>query len=112
LIVEDDPDTAQLLGEVCRLGGYASTCASTLRDGLARVRRRRPDLILADINLPDGDGLEICRLTSQIPVIALSASPTKSLSRRARRAGCAGYLVKPFSILSVMECLRRWRRGD
>jgi AmiR/NasT family two-component response regulator len=71
-------------------------------DGLSAVkltRDLRPDILLMDIKMPDMDGIEAARILTEerlAPVLLLSAYSQQELIQRARQAGVAGYLVKPF----------------
>lgn len=100
LIVEDDV----LLGGGVRLflekQGYAVSCACSVDE--ARQALEKPyDLILLDINLPDGSGLELCRQireTSNIYIIFLTSNDTEQNMIEGFETGCDDYIAKPFSI--------------
>jgi DNA-binding response OmpR family regulator len=109
LIVEDDAEICNLLVEALgELGGYATYVACSIN--MARVSMRRPfqgpDLILLDTQLPDGNGINFCATLRQecnyLPVIILSGQSTDDDIERAFEAGADDYLVKPFSISTLL----------
>ena len=100
LVVEDD----QLLGEgitfALEKAGFAVRQADRL-EAAARLLEKAPDLVLLDINLPDGDGREFLariRLHSQVPVIVVTAKDTEKDMMAGFDAGCDDYVTKPFSL--------------
>lgn len=100
LVVEDD----RLLGEgiafALEKAGFAVRQADRL-EAAARLLEKAPDLVLLDINLPDGDGrafLARIRLHSQVPVIVVTAKDTEKDMMAGFDAGCDDYVTKPFSL--------------
>lgn len=79
LIVDDDPDTRQILADICNYMGHETEVAENGMQGIQKARTRIPDLILLDIMMPDMNGLQmLSRLrsnpaTNDVPVIVLSA---------------------------------------
>ena len=79
LIVEDDPDIAELVGRYLDKAGFTTERVASGREALSRLGSRPPDLLVLDLMLPHVDGLEICRLvrasekTAAIPIIMLTA---------------------------------------
>jgi two-component system KDP operon response regulator KdpE len=99
LIIEDEDPIRRFLRTTLETQGYRTKEASTARDGLAQARTQRPDLILLDLGLPDGDGLEVTRSVradSGLPIIVLSARGQESDKVAALDAGADDYLTKPF----------------
>jgi PAS domain S-box-containing protein len=107
LVVEDHADTAEALGLLLRRQGYVVRLAHSL--GEARRARREPfDVLLSDLHLPDGSGLDLIReLVAEAPVhaIAMSGYGTESDVRRSRDAGFERHLVKPVDIERVVEAI-------
>ncbi len=110
--VEDNPVNLLLVQEVlAQRPDLRLHAAGTVREGEDLVRRVRPSLVLVDLHLPDGDGLDLlARLRGgtdplQVPCIALSADAQKQQIERAIGAGFAAYWTKPIDIASFLEAL-------
>lgn len=89
--------------------GYALTEAGTAADGMAQLAAVSPDLVLLDLGLPDGDGIEVTRRLrewSRTPIIVLSARGQESDKIHALDAGADDYLTKPFSIGELLARIR------
>jgi DNA-binding response OmpR family regulator len=108
LIVEDDPATATFLADNLAADGYAVATASGAGEGLRAVEVRRPDIVLLDVMLDDGNGLRlldrlrasdgvVSRVDHQLPVIVVSGRGSEVDRVRGFRLGADDYLVKPFS---------------
>jgi two-component system, cell cycle response regulator DivK len=103
LIVEDDPGSRALASATLEDHDYDVAAAESAEVAVDLISRRRPDLILMDIQLPGMDGLELTRklksepATSAIPVVALTAHTMPLHERAALAAGCAAFLAKPVS---------------
>jgi DNA-binding response OmpR family regulator len=121
LLVEDDPDIADLVEHYLRRGGFAVDRRTSGRDALDAVLQAPPDLLVLDLMLPQLDGLEVCRAiraserASEIPIIMLTARADESERVLGLETGADDYLAKPFSphelVARVRALLRRARRG-
>ena len=111
LILDDDFRVAQLhQGIVDDHPGFAVTGAvRSLAEARDSVRTSRPDLLIADVFLPDGDGIALVRETG-IDAILISAADDAATVRRALRSGAVGYLVKPFERRALSSLLDRYIR--
>src|SRR5215831_4664819 len=84
LVVEDDPDIAQLVAHYLEKAGFSTERTSSGRDALTSIAARPPDVLVLDLMLPQVDGLEICRAvrgnaaTATIPIIMLTARAEES----------------------------------
>jgi DNA-binding response OmpR family regulator len=114
LIVEDNRNILSANRELLELSGYRVITASSLAEGRKKVREEHPDLIILDIMLPDGNGLELCRElreNSDVRILFLSALNTKDDVIRGLREGGDDYLGKPYLteelLLRVAALLRR-----
>ena len=117
LVVEDDPDIAQLVAHYLEKAGFAPEIASSGRDALAIIAARAPDLLVLDLMLPHVDGLEVCRTlrrndaTAAMPIIMLTARAEESDRIVGLELGADDYLAKPFSpnelVARVRALLRR-----
>jgi two-component system KDP operon response regulator KdpE len=119
LVVEDEPTIRGLVRAALETQGWGTFEAQTLRRGLIDVRTQSPDLIILDLGLPDGDGMDFLtelRSWSKVPVIILSARASEQWKIRALDAGADDYLTKPFSVgellARVRAASRRRARGD
>ncbi len=120
LLVEDDRELRQTLRDALAVEGHALRCAASLADARAQWQHaeqtdptQRPDLILLDLGLPDGEGAELLTLIRQqrqVPVIVLSARADEPGKIALLDAGADDYLVKPFSIGELLARMRvAWR---
>jgi two-component system alkaline phosphatase synthesis response regulator PhoP len=113
LIVDDDLEIRQLLGEQLRDLGHESIYAADGIQALSLVRRERPDLMLLDLLLPAGDGfcvLERLRNIPEIayiPVIVFSGSRSPAAEERALMLGAREYVRKSFSGHALTEAIAR-----
>ena len=121
LVVEDETAITEPLADALERDGYDASVAGTASDALSEAATRPPDLVLLDIGLPDGSGLDVCRelrRTSDVPVIMLTARGSEADRVAGLEMGADDYVVKPFSarevIARVRAVLRRAqpKRGD
>ncbi len=114
LIVEDNPQNMKLATTVLQKSGYDTLQAVDADSGIMIARQELPDLILMDIQLPGMDGLTATkllkgdRLTSDIPVIALTAFAMKGDRERIIEAGCDDYVSKPINYKEFLVTVARW----
>jgi DNA-binding response OmpR family regulator len=100
VIIEDDPDIRDLVGELLRQSGFEVIEAPTGAEGINRVREAEPDVVTLDLNLPDLDGIEVCRRIREITdayVVMLTARPDEIDRLMGLEIGADDYLTKPFS---------------
>jgi DNA-binding response OmpR family regulator len=122
LVVEDDPDIAQLVAHYLDKAGFSTELLSSGRDALAAMAARPPDLLILDLMLPQVDGLEVCRITraneatASLPIIMLTARAEESDRIVGLELGADDYLAKPFSpnelVARVRALLRRAKRAS
>ena len=114
LVVDDTPVNLKLTRILLANAGFEVLTAASAEEALELLVDRHPRLILADIQLPGMDGLELTRRvrqdekTSDIAVIGLSAFATASDEKRALDAGCAGYITKPIDTRTLAGRIRRF----
>ena len=109
LIVDDDPAIRRVVATGLHARGYDVVEAATAADGLGAAAIEAPDLIVLDIGLPDGDGVEVCRRVrefSSCPVIVLSVETTDRRKIAALDAGADDFVVKPFSMPELLARMR------
>lgn len=109
LIVEDEADIRRFVRLTLETEGYTVHEAATLQRGLIEAGTRRPDLVVLDLGLPDGDGVDLIRdlrTWSAMPIIVLSARSAEASKIAALDAGADDYLVKPFGSGELMARVR------
>jgi two-component system KDP operon response regulator KdpE len=109
LVVDDDPGIVRAVRRALDARGYATAAAADAAAVPAALRDHRPDLILLDLVLPDGDGIDVCRAiraTSDVPIIVLSAVGDDRRKVAALDEGADDYLVKPFSMDELLARVR------
>jgi DNA-binding response OmpR family regulator len=113
LLVEDDPDIALLLRMCLDLSTYQIEVAPDLATARGRLARQRPDLVILDVGLPDGNGLDLCREVKAahpgLPVLVLTALSrrVRDLEARARGCGADAFVEKPFDPDALQATARR-----
>jgi DNA-binding response OmpR family regulator len=122
LIVEDDPDIAELVARYLDKAGFTTQRVSSGRDALSAIASRLPDAMVLDLMLPHVDGLEVCRAvrandgSSALPIIMLTARADESERIVGLELGADDYLAKPFSpnelVARMRALLRRAHRAQ
>src|ERR1043165_7526818 len=103
LIVEDDPDIANLIARYLQHAGHAVDQLRSGADVVRRVKTTPPDLLVLDIMLPGVDGLRICQTlrtdpkTARVPIIIVTARGEESDRITGLELGADDYVTKPFS---------------
>jgi DNA-binding response OmpR family regulator len=110
LVVEDNTDLQFGLRMALEAEGYGVGVASTLAEGMGRARSDRPDLILLDLMLPDGDGMDLLRSIKRVHVdsvvVVLSAKGSEADRVTAFKLGADDYIIKPFSLAELLQRVR------
>ncbi|MDI6800736.1 MAG: response regulator transcription factor [Thermodesulfovibrionales bacterium] len=115
LAIDDDPDILKVLKANLELHKFHVITANSWTEGQNLLSRQTPDIILLDLMLPDGDGVEICRKIRKrypaLPIIMLTAKDKISDKVIGLESGADDYVVKPFETLELIArikaCLRR-----
>lgn len=113
LVVEDEPRNLALLRALLGRRGYELVTVESLAGARTWLRDRRPDLVLLDRRLPDGDGLDLARdlkgdpVTAAVPLVLLSASVLPADERAAAEAGCDAFLPKPLELARLLAEVER-----
>ncbi len=109
LIIEDDPTIRHFVRLTLSAEGHEVFEADSVHRGLIEAGTRRPDVVVLDLGLPDGDGVALIRelrTWSAVPVVVLSARSAESDKIAALDAGADDYLVKPFGAGELMARMR------
>jgi two-component system OmpR family response regulator len=110
LVVDDQPNIVDMLTTVLRFHGFAVSAASTVAEATVRAEADRPDLVVLDVRLPDGDGFEVCRRLRaaghRIGVVFLTARDATGDKIIGLTAGGDDYVTKPFSVDELVARVR------
>jgi two-component system response regulator RegX3 len=109
LFVEDEASIYEPFSKALRRSGYDPVVARTVAEGLELAERVDPDLVLLDLNLPDGDGSDLCRTlrrSSDVPIVMLTARGTEMDRVLGLELGADDYVVKPFSSRELISRIR------
>jgi DNA-binding response OmpR family regulator len=109
LLVEDERAITEPLAEALEREGFDTTVAGTAAEAMESAAGREPDLVLLDIGLPDGSGLDVCREIrkgSDVPIIMLTARGSEADRVAGLELGADDYVVKPFSAREVIARVR------
>jgi len=109
IVIEDEPQIRRFVRSALEAEGWLVHEAATQREGLAAAGTRRPDLLVLDLGLPDGDGVELIRDVrgwSDVPIIVLSARVDEADKIAALDAGADDYLTKPFGTGELLARVR------
>jgi DNA-binding response OmpR family regulator len=114
LVVEDETSIASFVAAYLRNAGYGVKTAATAQTALIQLAADSPGLVILDLNLPDGDGVELCRRirkTSDVPILMLTARDEDIDKIIGLEVGADDYMTKPFNprelVARVKSILRR-----
>jgi len=109
LIIDDDPQTVKLIKFVLEKDHYSTISAKDGEEGLRMARKRKPDLIVLDLMLPEIDGYQVCETlktdsnTKEIPIIVLTALDTGPDFEKALEKKADWYITKPFEAQHLLK---------
>jgi two-component system, NtrC family, response regulator AtoC len=114
LLVDDDPESIEWLTELAKGEGFSVATADSLRNARIQLARLQPDILLADLQLPDGKGIELvgdleARDSTEVVMITGHASVESAVE--ALRLGATDYMVKPVDVERLKAILRRVPRS-
>jgi DNA-binding NtrC family response regulator len=111
LVIDDDPGLPEVLELLLSREGYDAFHAGTVRDGLDRVAAAVPDVVITDLKLPDGTGLDVIRHVHrerpELPLILITSYSSLDSAIGALRAGAVDYLIKPFENEDLLRAVQR-----
>jgi two-component system KDP operon response regulator KdpE len=111
LVVDDEPEITRALRSILTAHGFDPVLAASAAEGLDLLQRRRPDLLLLDLVLPDQSGLDVTRTIRQdlgldLPIIVLSAHGEEEGKVQALDLGADDFLTKPFGVNELLARMR------
>jgi CheY-like chemotaxis protein len=117
IVVEDEPDAAELFAEMMRVSGYRVLKTYSSTPAISLIAQEQPDIVLLDIMMPDISGLEVLRFMRRerelrdTPVIVVSARSMPSDIREGLEAGATIYLTKPVGYLDLKKAVDEVTQG-
>jgi CheY-like chemotaxis protein len=109
IVVEDEPDAAELFAEMMRVSGYRVLKTYSSTPAISLIAKEQPDVVILDIMMPDISGLEVLRFMrndpqlKDTPVIVVSARSMPSDIKEGLEAGATVYLTKPVGYLDLRK---------
>ena len=111
LLIDDDPGVSEVIGLLLEREGYAVQHAATLRASLAKIAAADLDLVVTDLKLPDGTGLEVITALRahrpQLPIIMITSYSSVESAIAALRGGAVDYVIKPFDNNDFLRTVAR-----
>ncbi len=117
MIVEDEPDAAELFAEMMRVNGFRVLKSYSSTPAMKMIAQEKPDVIILDIMMPDVSGLEVLRFIRRepalatIPVVIVSAKSMPTDVRTGLDAGAAIYLTKPGGYVELKNAVDNVMQG-
>jgi len=114
LLVDDEPDIVETVAFMLQTRNYSVSIASGGLEAIEKAKTEKPDLILLDIMMPDMDGYDVCmklktdKSTKDIPIVMLTAKGENEAVLKAHSIGADDYVVKPFSLPTLLGKLRKF----
>jgi two-component system, OmpR family, response regulator RegX3 len=118
LVVDDDRTMVYLLTYILENDGYQAAAAFTIQDALEQLQHRTFSLLMLDVGLPDGSGIDLCRTvrtTSDVPIMMITAEQGEANLVEALEGGADDYVTKPFNaraLLARIGAILRRRARD
>jgi DNA-binding response OmpR family regulator len=109
LVVDDEADFLATYERLLGRQGYDVVTATSRAAGLAALAGEPPHLVISDLRLPDGDGLDVvraaCAAREPVPVIVVTGYPSDETRRAALAAGATMFLAKPFAAAALLAAI-------
>lgn len=113
LVVDDSPSIRKFVSKALEEAGFQVITAENGKHALSQIKEIPPDLIISDINMPEMDGIELCKKThadpglAVIPFVIMSTNSDRAVMRRLLSWGASSYLVKPFNLEQIVITVER-----
>lgn len=118
VVVDDEPDTAEMFADMIRLSGFTVHKCYGSYEAVRVIRQKRPDAVVLDVMMPDASGLDVLRYLKRheelkhIPVVVVSARTLPEDVRAALEAGAHTYLTKPVAFLELKQAVEDALSGN
>ncbi|MBT3605722.1 MAG: response regulator [Candidatus Latescibacteria bacterium] len=118
LVVDDEVTNRELFRQVLTLQGYDVLEAASGKQAIAEVQSSKPDLILLDLFMPEGDGLSVLHAvrghaeTKETPVVVVTAALNEAIHEKTKEAGCDALLRKPVDMQALLETIGQFISKD
>jgi two-component system sensor histidine kinase/response regulator len=119
LAVDDAKENLSLVQAAVGAAGYSFIGASSGRECLSLLTRIQPKVILLDIEMPELDGFETCRIIrateeprARVPIVFLTARKTAEDVKRCIAVGGNDFIIKPFDLVKLLDRIRHWASGS
>ncbi|OIO85236.1 MAG: hypothetical protein AUK01_06550 [Anaerolineae bacterium CG2_30_57_67] len=113
VVVEDEPDAAEMFAEMMRVNGFVVVKSESSRAAISLIASEMPNVVILDVMMPDVSGLEVLKFMrgnqnlAKIPVIVVSAKSLPSDIQTGLDAGASMYLTKPVGFLDLKQAVER-----
>jgi DNA-binding response OmpR family regulator len=110
LVVDDEADFVATYERLLARQGFTVIAATSRASGVAAIEREHPHLVISDLRLPDGSGLDLVRAARAMPdpptVIVVTGYPSAGTREAALEAGASAFLAKPFAAANLLAAIR------
>lgn len=113
LVIDDDESILQLVSRFLETAGFSTITAANGLDGLKQLNEQNPEMVILDVNMPELDGMQTCRMIRAIdkhrhtPILMLTARGEITDMMEARKMGADDYLVKPVESAALVRKIER-----
>jgi len=111
LVIDDDPGLSEVIGILLEREGYGVEIAATVKGGLERLNASAADVVVTDLKLPDGTGLDVIAgvraRRPRLPIIMITSYSSMESAIDALRAGANDYVIKPFNNAEFLAAIAR-----
>jgi len=111
LLIDDDPGLSEVIGMLLEREGYAVARTATVKQGIALVEAGELDLVVTDLKLPDGTGLDAVKAIRArhpaLPIIMITSYSSMESAIAALRLGAVDYIIKPFNNDEFLNAIAR-----
>ena len=115
LIIDDEKDLCSLLSDAISQNGYQVAIANTKQEGIACLKKAKPDIVFLDLKLPNGDGMDVLSIINKMPVKPIvniiTAYGSDESKEKAEKKGVYSFIDKPFTDETILKCIEQIAKG-